>query len=71
MNIYISKSDYQAFLSLTDKAIAIIKQKSPTTREYNVARQLGNIKKKVERNNQDNGKEFRKRSETGAKEKNV
>lgn len=52
----ISKSDYQALLSLIERAIVIIKSKQPTTREYNVARQLGNIKRKVERKNQDNEK---------------
>lgn len=51
MDINISKSDYKSLLSLIDKSVAIIKTKTSSTRDYNVARQLGNIKKKIERNN--------------------
>ena len=51
MDINISKSDYKSILSLIDKAVAIIKSNPSSTREYNVARQLGNIRKKLERNN--------------------
>ena len=55
MQIDVSKTKFEAMMSLIDKAVAIIKQKDPTNREYNVARQLQQTKKgiirKLERQN--------------------
>jgi hypothetical protein len=51
MYIEISKSDFKALMSLTEKAISIIKSGSPPPREYNVARQLGLLKRKINRRN--------------------
>lgn len=51
MDIRICKTDFSELLSLTEKAIYIIKCKSPTNREYNVARRLGNVRKKLIRIN--------------------
>ena len=52
MQIEISKTDYKALLELTEKCVGII-QKSPNTsiREFNVARRLRLVKKKIERKN--------------------
>lgn len=47
----ISKTDFSMLMSLIGRAIAIIKELDPTPKEYNVARQLGNLKKKLERRN--------------------
>lgn len=51
MDLKISKSNYMQLLSLIDKACNIIKSKEPPPREYNVARQLGNIKKHIIKQN--------------------
>lgn len=49
MEIPISKTDYEKMMSLIDKACTIIKSGNPTTKEYNVARQLWLIKKKLDK----------------------
>jgi len=51
MQITISKQDYGSLLSLIDKCTAIVQDKEPTNREYNYARRLRLIRKKMERNN--------------------
>jgi len=51
MDIQISKSDYADLLSLIDKAYGIIVQNSPPPRDYNVARRLRIIGRKLERRN--------------------
>ena len=52
MQIEISKTDYKQLTSLIDKAVAIIKSDNPKPRNYNVARQLGILNRKiVKRNN--------------------
>ena len=49
MQITISKSDFQALVTLIDKCTAIVQDKQPTLREYNYARRLRLIKKKMVR----------------------
>lgn len=51
MQIEISKYDYTSLLSLIDKCASVIQEKQPTNREYNYARRLRLIKKKMERKN--------------------
>lgn len=51
MQIEISKTDYKQLTSLIDKAVTIIKSDSRKPREYNVARQLGILKRKIEKRN--------------------
>lgn len=51
MQMEISKSDFEKMISLIDKACTIIKSGNPKPKEYNVARQLYLIKKKLERKN--------------------
>ena len=51
MDIRISKSDYMAMLDLIDKCTAIVQEKQPTIREYNYARRLRLIRKKLSRIN--------------------
>ena len=51
MDIRISKSDYITMLDLIDKCTAIIQDKQPTIREYNYARRLRLIRKKLSRIN--------------------
>jgi hypothetical protein len=51
MPVEISKSDFKQLVSLIGRAAAIIKDGSPTPRDYNVARQLGQLKKKFEKRN--------------------
>jgi hypothetical protein len=47
MQIEISKTNYELLMTLIDKSVAIIQQKSPTTKEYNVARLLRQTKCKI------------------------
>ena len=47
MQIEISKTNFDMLMSLIDKSVTIIQQKNPTTKEYNVARQLRQTKSKV------------------------
>lgn len=49
--VEISEYTNKQLMSLIDRACVIIKGKSPTPREYNVARQLWLIKRKIERIN--------------------
>ena len=51
MQMEISKTDFEKMMSLIDKACTIIKSGNPKPKEYNVARQLYLIKKKLERKN--------------------
>ena len=51
MQIEISKTDYKSMMTLIDKAVGIIKSDTRKPREYNVARQLGILKRKVEKRN--------------------
>ena len=51
MQIEISKTDYKSMMTLIDKAVVIIKSDTRKPREYNVARQLGILKRKVEKRN--------------------
>jgi len=51
MEIQISKSDYAALMSLIDKAYGIITRNNPPPREYNVARRLRIIRRKLEKRN--------------------
>lgn len=51
MNIEISKSDYKALVDLADKCVTAIQNKQCTLREYNQARRLRIIIKKIQRNN--------------------
>lgn len=51
MQMEISKTDFEKMISLIDKACNIIKSGNPKPKEYNVARQLYLIKKKLERKN--------------------
>lgn len=51
MQIEISKTDYKSMMVLIDKAVSIIKSDNPKPRDYNVARQLGILKKKLEKRN--------------------
>lgn len=51
MQMEISKTDFEKMISLIDKACTIIKSGNPKPKEYNVARQLYLIKKKLERKN--------------------
>ena len=46
----IANTDYKEIMSLMAKAIDIIRKKDPTTREYNVARRMFIISKKLKRN---------------------
>lgn len=52
MNIEISKTDYHSLSSLIDKAVGIIQNKNPTNQEYNVARMLRQVKKKILKKNE-------------------
>lgn len=57
MQVEISKTNFELLMSLIDKSVAIIQQKNPTTKEYNVARQLRQTKSKILRKiEKDNGK---------------
>ena len=49
MEITISKTDFNALMTLIDRCTAIIQDKQPTIREYNAARRLRLIKKKMAR----------------------
>lgn len=49
MQIEISKTNLSLLMTLIDKSVTIIQQKSPTNREYNVARQLRQVKKCIVR----------------------
>jgi hypothetical protein len=51
MEIWISKSDLATLMRGIDKCVAIIKAKEPTTREYNAARMLMNVKRAIMRKN--------------------
>ena len=51
MKIDVSKTDYNTLLVLIDKCTAIIQNGSYTLRDYNAARRLRLIKKKIERKN--------------------
>ena len=51
MNIEISKSDYKALVDLAEKCITAIQNKQYSLREYNQARRLRLIIKKIQRNN--------------------
>ena len=52
MEITISKTDFTALMSLIDKSVGIIKDKEPTLREYNCARRLYLVKKKIIKRNE-------------------
>ena len=52
MQITISKSDYESLLTLIDRCTAIVQAGNPSLRDYNAARRLRLIKKKMERRNQ-------------------
>ena len=52
MQINISKTDFNALVMLIDKCTAIVKEKQPTTKEYNYARRLSLIKKKMVRSHE-------------------
>lgn len=47
MQIDVSKTNWDSMMSLIDKAVTIIQQGNPTTKEYNVARQLRQTKKSI------------------------
>lgn len=55
MQIELSKTNYELLMSLIDKSVAIIQQKNPSTKEYNIARRLrqtkNNIVRQIERHN--------------------
>lgn len=51
MQIEISNTDYKQLMSLVDKAVTIIKADNRKPRNYNVARQLGILKRKIEKRN--------------------
>jgi hypothetical protein len=51
MSVEISNSDYKQLVSLIGRAAAIIKDGNPKPRDYNVARQLGQLKKKFDKRN--------------------
>lgn len=51
MELNISKSDLATLMRGIDKCVAIIKAKEPTTREYNAARMLMNVKRAIIRKN--------------------
>ena len=51
MPVEISNSDFKQLMSLMGRAVTIIKDGSPKPRDYNVARQLGLLKKKFEKRN--------------------
>lgn len=51
MQINISKTDYASLLTLIDRCTAIVQAESPSLRDYNAARRLRLIKKKIERRN--------------------
>ncbi len=51
MQIEIGKTDYKALLELAEKCVCLVQSKSPTNREYNAARRLRLIIKKIERKN--------------------
>ena len=51
MELNISKSDLATLMRGIDKCVAIIKAKEPTTREYNAARMLMNVKRAIMRKN--------------------
>lgn len=53
MKIDTSRTEWAALCSLIDRAVAIIKSHEPTTREYNVARQLRNVKNKMVKRHSD------------------
>jgi len=54
MQISISKSDYASMLVLIDRCVSVIQNGSPSLREYNYARRLRLIRKKIERTNSKN-----------------
>lgn len=51
MNIEISKSDFKALVDLAEKCVTAIQSKQCSLREYNQARRLRLIIKKIQRNN--------------------
>ena len=51
MQISISKTDLASLMSLIDKCTTMVQDKSTTLREYNAARRLKLIKKKIVRIN--------------------
>lgn len=51
MQIDISKTNYVKMMSLIDKAVNIIRASNPSTKDYNVARQLYLVKKQIEKKN--------------------
>ena len=51
MQIRISKTDLNDLVTLIDKCTSIIQEKQPTLREYNAARRLRLIRKKIIRIN--------------------
>ena len=51
MEIHISKTNFEKMMILIDKACTIIKSGNPKPKEYNVARQLYQIKKQIEKKN--------------------
>lgn len=51
MKIEISKSNYEKLLTLIDKSVGIIRASNPTTKDYNVARQLYLVKRQIEKKN--------------------
>lgn len=54
MKLEISKTDYKALLELGEKCVAFVQGHNPTLREYNSARRLRMLIKKLERKNKNN-----------------
>ena len=54
MRFEISKTDYKALLELGEKCVCIVQSKNPSIREYNSARRLRLLIKKLERKNKNN-----------------
>lgn len=57
MKFDISKTDYKSLLELGEKCVCIVQSKNPSIREYNTARRLRMLIKKLERKNKNNEKE--------------
>ena len=53
MNIQIAKTDYKALLDLTEKCVVFVQGHNPTLKEYNQARRLRLVMKKIINKNKD------------------
>lgn len=53
MNIQITKTDYKSLLDLTEKCVVFVQGHNPTLREYNQARRLRLVMKKIMNKNKD------------------